>query len=144
MWLKKLGKGILLLFLSLTMFCMIVGIFGVIGVGLWAKNDLDIALDERLFQSGEDRTTRLYYYNEAGEAIELSSDRISGYENALYCPLCDMSEHLPNAFIAIEDKRFWQHGGIDWLRTASAVLNYTKKETATLADLPSRSSLSKT
>lgn len=82
-------------------------------------------LKEELFLIGvRDRTTRLYYYDEAGEERELVADRISGYENALFCPLSEMPADLKNAFIAIEDKRFYEHGGIDWLRTLSAVRHY--------------------
>ena len=57
---------------------------------------------------------------------ELSSDRVSGYENALYCPLDNMSSDLIGAFVAIEDKRFFDHGGIDWARTCSAILAHLK------------------
>ncbi|MBR2011292.1 MAG: transglycosylase domain-containing protein [Clostridia bacterium] len=75
-----------------------------------------------------DRTTRLYCYDQNGEEIELVSDRVSGYENALYCPISQIPENLKNAFIAIEDKRFYDHGGIDWIRTASAVRSYLAGE----------------
>ncbi len=82
-------------------------------------------LKEELFYIGaRDRTTRLYYEDESGTAVELVGDRISGYENALYCPLNEMAADLKNAFIAIEDKRFYGHGGIDWIRTLSAVRSY--------------------
>jgi penicillin-binding protein 1A len=33
-----------------------------------------------------------------------------------------MPEHLLNAFVAIEDKRFWTHGGVDWRRVGGALL----------------------
>ena len=35
-------------------------------------------------------------------------------------------ENLVNAFVAIEDKRFRQHDGIDWKRTVSAFINLLK------------------
>jgi penicillin-binding protein 1A len=34
-----------------------------------------------------------------------------------------MPEHLLNAFVAIEDKRFWGHGGVDWRRVFGALLS---------------------
>ena len=33
-------------------------------------------------------------------------------------------EHVLNAFVAVEDKRFFNHSGVDWLRTGSAVLSF--------------------
>lgn len=128
--LKKMTKGLTTFFLSLMLSFLVSLSIGVVAGGIWAGTALDTGLDEELFFTGTvDRTTRLFYfdYEQNGEIRELSSDRISGYENALYCPLSEMSKDLKNAFIAIEDKRFFDHGGIDWLRTASAVKDYLQK-----------------
>jgi 1A family penicillin-binding protein len=37
-------------------------------------------------------------------------------------PVDSMPEHLLNAFVAIEDRRFWSHGGVDWRRVGGALL----------------------
>lgn len=96
-----------------------------LGIGIYTVFILDTSMDEALLSAGErGLTTRLYFFDENGGAVELSSDRISGYENAIFCPLEEMTPHLINAFIAIEDKRFWGHGGVDFARTFSAVLQY--------------------
>ena len=34
-----------------------------------------------------------------------------------------MSDYLPKAYIAIEDKRFYDHNGVDWKRTLGAIGN---------------------
>jgi 1A family penicillin-binding protein len=36
-------------------------------------------------------------------------------------PVDSMPEHLLNAFVAIEDRRFWTHGGVDWRRVIGAL-----------------------
>ena len=36
-------------------------------------------------------------------------------------PVDSMPEHLLNAFVAIEDRRFWDHGGVDWRRVFGAL-----------------------
>jgi penicillin-binding protein 1A len=33
-------------------------------------------------------------------------------------------QHVVDAFVAVEDKRFWNHGGIDYLRSARAVVEF--------------------
>ena len=38
-----------------------------------------------------------------------------------------MPQNLIDAFVAVEDKRFYEHEGVDWLRTAKAMLNYIFK-----------------
>lgn len=127
MWMKKWGKGIARTTLCLTFLLLVTGVLTVAAVGVWVGCTLDTALDEHILAPiGGDRTTRLYYYDENGMAVELSADRISGYENALWCPLSEISPDLVRAFIAIEDKRFFSHAGIDWARTARAVLDYCR------------------
>lgn len=123
---RKYLRGFWVLVLSLSLLVLIT-LIGVVIIGGIYAGSLDSEISEELFFSASsDRTTRLYYQAENGEQTELIGDRLSGYENALYCPLDDMSSDLIEAFVAIEDKRFFEHGGIDWLRTCSAVREYLK------------------
>lgn len=127
MWIKKIGRKTAIFTLSVSLIATVTATVAVIVGGIWAGTGLESNVDGELFLIGSrDRTTRLYYYDEKGRTAELTGDRISGYENALYCPLSEMPEDLKNAFIAIEDKRFYTHGGIDWARTASAVMRYLR------------------
>ncbi|MBI4545858.1 MAG: transglycosylase domain-containing protein [Gemmatimonadetes bacterium] len=36
-------------------------------------------------------------------------------------PLDLLPQHAPAAFVAIEDRRFWEHGGVDWWRVPVAL-----------------------
>ncbi len=120
-------KGRLLrVLLRLTLGIFVLLTAAVIAFGVWAAG-VSGDVDASLFEEGtKDRTTRLYCYDERGDAEELVEDRLSGYENALFCSLDDMPNDLKNAFIAIEDKRFYSHRGVDWRRTASAAFTYLK------------------
>lgn len=66
--------------------------------------------------------TSTMYYTDANGAeqpyLTLSSD-----ENRVWVSYDELPEELVNALIAIEDKRFRQHNGVDWIRTAKGVLN---------------------
>ena len=48
---------------------------------------------------------------------------LSGDEKRKVITLEDMSEYLPKAYVAIEDERFYEHSGVDFKRTAGAILN---------------------
>ncbi len=43
---------------------------------------------------------------------------------SVYVPYNSIPPHLIQAFVAIEDKRFFRHAGVDLLRTAEAGINY--------------------
>ncbi|MDR0432651.1 MAG: penicillin-binding protein [Bifidobacteriaceae bacterium] len=44
-------------------------------------------------------------------------------ENRQVVPLAEISQHMQDAIIALEDKRFWEHGGIDLAGMARAAVN---------------------
>ena len=63
----------------------------------------------------------IYYEDKtSGQWRELQT--LVGKENREIIEYKDIPEDLINAFVAIEDKRFWQHHGVDWKRTANGVL----------------------
>jgi len=57
-------------------------------------------------------------------AAEMDNCEIHGGADSIWCSLDGMPKNLQNAFIAIEDKRFYTHSGVDWQRTLRAVANY--------------------
>ena len=116
-------RKLLCILLWITLIALILLSIGVL-LGAFFAAGLDTGIDTDLLKSVGDRTTRLFYYDENGEIAELTADRISGYQHSLYCPIGEMSPYLTGAFVAIEDKRFFDHGGIDWIRTASAMGDY--------------------
>ena len=48
---------------------------------------------------------------------------LSGDEKRKIITLADMSTYLPKAYVAIEDERFYKHSGVDFKRTAGAIVN---------------------
>ena len=49
---------------------------------------------------------------------------LSGDENRKPIEITEMSSYLPKAFVAIEDERFYEHGGVDIKRTAAATVKF--------------------
>ena len=41
-------------------------------------------------------------------------------------PMDSIKKETQNAFVAIEDQRFWSHGGVDWKRVAGALIKNVK------------------
>ena len=74
--------------------------------------------------------TEFYYFERKKEGKEsvtpilLENAYLSTGIRYKYTPLSEMPDNLINAFIAVEDKRFWKHKGIDPIRSGKAIINY--------------------
>ncbi len=81
-------------------------------------------LDNLQFESS--LSTSIYYIDKMGNEVELEGDRLHGGENRLWAEYEEMksSPYLISAFLAVEDKRFFEHNGIDIRRTGNAVINF--------------------
>ena len=95
---------------------------------LWIKNYVDPTFDASYLTTNQDLTTRLYYMdyseNPAGVAKEIGDQRLYQSENRLWAKYAELPDNLINAFIAVEDKRFWKHEGVDWITTARATFGF--------------------
>ena len=117
---KRLGKIALTVFLVGLITCGI-GIGTVVAwlAGEDAKGTFD--MEEYDLNSSLDFTSTIYVKNDKGEYEEYQ--RLHGMYNRIWVYDEDMPDTLENAFIAIEDKRFKNHAGVDWKRTVSAFVN---------------------
>ncbi len=52
------------------------------------------------------------------------TDALYAQKKSAYVKYEDIPQALINAFVAIEDKRFFEHNGVDWYRTLAAGANY--------------------
>ena len=87
-------------------------------------NGIDMDIELSVFDRvGADTVSRLYYFDSNGVAHELD-EKLYGSKITVFADIEDIPEHLKNAFIAVEDKRFYRHSGVDIYRTAGAVANY--------------------
>lgn len=134
---KKTGKQRIIKIL-LTLF--LIGIISVSIVAatflVYAFTFVDGTMDEDLDDLKLNFTTTIYTQNAKGEWEEYQ--RLHGEYNRIWVPYdrkdaqakaenyTGMPEDLISAFVAIEDKRFREHDGIDWKRTTAAFLNLLK------------------
>ncbi|MGE4548595.1 MAG: transglycosylase domain-containing protein [Intestinibacillus sp.] len=64
--------------------------------------------------------------DENGEADTqyVEYERLHGGENRIWADMSEIPDDLENAFVAIEDQRFYEHKGVDWKRTFGAALGW--------------------
>ncbi|MBR7133454.1 MAG: penicillin-binding protein [Clostridia bacterium] len=67
-------------------------------------------------------TSVIYVKNSKGKWEEYQ--RLHGNENRIWVDIENMPKNLLNAFVAIEDERFYTHTGVDWKRTLGAFGNF--------------------
>ena len=103
---KRVGVRV---FKALVACLLLVIVLGAVGGGLFIKNILDdtpTVTPDDVRPSGY--TT--FVYAQDGTEIERF---VSSGSNRIYKNIDDIPENLGNAFIAIEDERFYKHNGID-------------------------------
>ena len=105
-------------------------------IGYYVTQNVKKDLDEQLF-APQDYVgpSQLYYYDfkdrvaRVGERLPLEGGTLDGGKLCIPVHYEELPKHLIDAFVAIEDKRFWAHHGVDYLRTGEAAINYlTQKE----------------
>ena len=114
---KKAGRiiGTIVLVGVLTM-AIFAGIF-MAYVNSALKGNVEVYLDE--FEPSV--STELYYQDpDTGEWVMYQTLFLNS-ENRIWIDLEDIPEHLQQAVIAIEDKRFEKHHGVDWTGTTRAI-----------------------
>lgn len=82
----------------------------------FAESDFDVNLDDAELSS----STFLYAYDANGNEVQLK--QLSTDENRVLITLDDLPQHVIDAFISVEDKRFYEHEGVDWKRTVALLV----------------------
>ncbi len=103
-----------------------VAVIGVIFFN-YMKKSLNVESDPEFYRQIKHDSVTTFYYNSDNGEREISGSAIYSTEKQIYVPLNEIPRDLVNAMIAIEDKRFYDHDGVDWYRTSGAALNYVLK-----------------
>lgn len=109
----KLKKALIIIFIIFILLCLI-------GVGILAG----VFFSDKLKLTKAELT--IGHNNSVVKDIddEQIFDLSSGDINRKIITYSEMGPYLPNAYVAIEDKRFYDHSGIDLTRTMSAAIQY--------------------
>ncbi len=108
-------------FWSVVLIGMITGIIVGIAMLAYVFTLRDSRADINLKTFQQPQTS--YVYEQDAEGNWAETTQLRGERNTKWVNLNQIPEDLKNAVIATEDKRFEEHHGVDWNRTAYAVLN---------------------
>ena len=112
---EKLKKVLKIIFIIFFILCIIgAGILAGIFFGLFG-DDFKIEKDDLLISKMNSVIKDI-----DGNVIE----HLSGEENRKIITKADMPQYLPDAFVSIEDERFYSHHGVDIKRTGAATVTY--------------------
>ena len=100
----------------LTIFCLtLVILVGYVFINAVTVVAGDPVINLNSARNNQNQTSFLYAKDSDGKQIEVL--RLHGEENRIWVDFDKIPKQMKDAFIALEDKRFEKHHGVDWIRT---------------------------
>ncbi len=131
---RNVGVSIIKVILNIFLLVFrVIIIFGCIGVIIGSMLAVAVSLyvvevtaeDEQKLDLGSIKlsyTTILYAKNPASGEYE-EYERLVGDENRIWVNYEDISPHMIDAIVAVEDDSYWEHNGVNYVRTFAAFLD---------------------
>lgn len=119
-------KVLVTIVLIVVLFSLAIGL----AFSIYVDKNMEKSIDEELFSLiGSGSSSEVFYYSsqEKEKAVSMDSSELFGGYRSIYVEYDSIPQDLIDAFISIEDKRFFSHNGVDWKRTISATFNYFLK-----------------
>lgn len=110
--LKVIGTIFLIFVLSVLIFACI--------FALYIKTEITPSIDIKLEDFALNQTSSILY-NNGTDWVELKE--LDSSENRVWIDYEDIPQNVEHAVVAVEDKRFYKHKGVDWYRTIGAFFN---------------------
>ena len=108
--------------ITVLLICVVCGAVFVGILGDYLQNDiLPESANYELNISDQEQTSNAYYVDANGKIEKLQE--IHTTIDREWVRFEDIPKNLINAAVAIEDKRFYEHQGVDWITTVKACIN---------------------
>ncbi len=124
-FMKKRYKPLIIVSLTIVIITFLAAVgFGV--CYLYVRKNIDYSADEELFRRAGSFESTVFYGRELcgdGSYIPVKAET-SGILEKACIELSEIPDTLIKGFIAVEDRGFYEHSGVDYKRTAYAALNY--------------------
>lgn len=124
-------RGVLKCFLIILIIVSTLLSFSSIALGCYLASFSDTTVDPELLRINISSAKTVFYYYEFSDRqtreTNTSAVEYAHIDSGIkyhFVPYSEMPQNLINAFIAIEDKRFLEHSGIDPIRSIHAAANY--------------------
>ncbi len=118
---KLFGSALLILLVAALLFTCIFAYY----VKTFLTPNMDLSLED--YQLNESST--IWYQTSSGEWRELAP--LVGVYKRIWVDYADIPKYMEQAVVAIEDKRYYEHKGVDWYRTAGAFVEmFARMETS--------------
>lgn len=110
--------------LSIFVIMFLTGIMLAFSLNMYRSSMLENDIALNINAAKVPLTSFVYANDETGTPKEYQ--RVYNLENRVWVDFSEIPQFMKDAIIAIEDKRFYDHGGVDWKRTSGAILNFAK------------------
>ncbi len=110
---KVIGTILLIIILSMLLFSCI--------FAYYVKTSLSSSIGLELSDFTLNQSSTIMYQADDGSWKELAT--LSGKEKRVWVDYDKIPQNFEHAVVAIEDKRFYKHQGVDWYRTVGAFFN---------------------
>lgn len=100
---------------------VVTGLIFVCIFAFYVKTCITPSLDLDLNDFTLKQSSIIYYKDSNGDYQKLTT--VQSSENRIWVDGDQIPQYMKDALVAIEDKRFYTHKGVDWFRTAHAALN---------------------
>lgn len=123
---NKKNRKVLMRLLTVLLTFVLIGVLSVSVVGVYVFYNVNriVGGDELMnlndYMMNQSQTTIVYTLDKEGNEVVLS--HLHGEINRIWVESNEIPLHLKEAFVALEDKRFEDHPGVDWKRTLKAFL----------------------
>ena len=118
-------KIILRITVIITVFALLISLF--IGIAaLYVRKNINYQSDEELFKKAKEEQTVYYYaYNGFGELEEVYKSSKNSMRE--WTDFRDIGDNLKKGFLSMEDRKFYEHNGVNYKRTFLAIINHIFK-----------------
>ena len=116
------AAGIGKVLLTILLIGLLTGILFMCIFAYYVKTTLTDDIDLSLEDFNVNESSRILYQDKAsGEWKELTM--IQSDEKRIWIDYDQIPQDMLDAIVSIEDKRFYEHKGVDWYRTSAALVN---------------------
>ena len=106
---------------TILLIVLVTGLLFLCIFAYYVKNCLSTDLDVQLSDFTVSLSSSILYEDADGNWQNLTN--LSSTENRVWVDYADIPKDMEHAAVAIEDKRFYKHKGVDWYRTTGAFIN---------------------